>query len=70
MDRLVFWYLEKLKSFEETRNIPVLAVSANAMKDEINQTMATGFVEFNFKPIDITFFVKSINEILNNKKVR
>jgi hypothetical protein len=40
------------------------------MKDEIDKTMAASFVEYIFKPIDITFFVKSINKILNNKKVR
>jgi hypothetical protein len=44
------WYFDirkKLKSFEETPNIAVLAVSANAVKYEIDIAIATGFVEFN-----------------------
>lgn len=60
--------LEKLKLIDETRNIPVIAVSANAMKDEVDRAMAAGFIKYIVKPINITIFVKTINEILNDKK--
>jgi CheY-like chemotaxis protein len=60
--------LEKLKLIDETRNIPVIAVSANAMKDEVDKAMAAGFIRYIIKPINITNFVKTINEILNDNK--
>ncbi len=57
--------LEKLKSFDETRSIPTIAVSANAMKEDIDKAMAAGFNNYIIKPIDITVFMKVITETLN-----
>ena len=60
--------LEKLKLIDETRNIPVIAVSANAMKSDIDKAIEVGFIRYVVKPIDIAVFVKTIDEILNMNK--
>jgi CheY-like chemotaxis protein/anti-sigma regulatory factor (Ser/Thr protein kinase) len=59
--------MEQLKSFDETRDIPVIAVSANAMKKDIETAMAAGFKDYVVKPIDMMGFVKAINDILIKK---
>jgi len=48
--------LKRLKNFEETHDIPVIAVSANAMPKDIERTMAEGFKAYITKPIDIGKF--------------
>lgn len=53
--------LRRLKSFEETYDIPVIAMSANAMKKDIDRAMAEGFKTYITKPIDI-FQFRSIIE--------
>ena len=59
--------LEKLKSFDETREIPVIAVSANAMKADISRAMTAGFTDYIVKPIHIIDFIKTIDTVLTKK---
>jgi len=59
--------LEKLKSFDETREIPVIAVSANAMKADISRAMTAGFTDYIVKPINIIEFIKTIDTVLTKK---
>ncbi len=54
--------LKRLKNFEETHEIPVIAISANAMKKDIARAMAGGFKAYITKPIDIARFRKLIEE--------
>jgi PAS domain S-box-containing protein len=56
--------LKRLKNFEETHDIPVIAMSANAMKKDIDRTLAEGFKAYITKPIDIGNFRKTIEEEL------
>ncbi len=54
--------LKRLRNFEETHAIPVIAISANAMKKDIDRAMAEGFKAYITKPIDIGNFRKMIEE--------
>lgn len=56
--------LRRLKNFEETHDIPIIAMSANAMKKDIDRTLTEGFKAYITKPIDIGKFRKTIEEEL------
>lgn len=47
-----------------TRNIPVVAVSANALPNDIEATLALGFEDYVVKPIMVEQFVQTILRIL------
>ena len=59
-DMTGFEVLERLKGDRSTAEIPVIALSANAMPDYISQALSTGFKEYLTKPIDIPLFLKTI----------
>jgi PAS domain S-box-containing protein len=56
--------LDLLKANPRTSDIPVFALSANAMQEDIEHALAKGFDKYITKPIDIHSFLK---EILNHK---
>ncbi|MDH3335309.1 MAG: response regulator [Rhodospirillaceae bacterium] len=56
--------LKILQSMEETKHIPVIALSANAMPHDIERGMKAGFVRYLTKPIDINMFLKSVDGAL------
>jgi len=45
--------LEKLKDSDKTANIPIIAVTANAMAENITRGLEAGFHDYLIKPIDI-----------------
>jgi PAS domain S-box-containing protein len=53
--------LDLLKANPQTSDIPVFALSANAMQEDIDHALAKGFDKYITKPIDIHSFV---NEVL------
>lgn len=53
-----------LQAEQATRNIPVIAVSANAMPDDIQRALEAGFREYCTKPIDINKFQITLDTIL------
>ncbi|MDH5763969.1 MAG: PAS domain S-box protein [Nitrospinota bacterium] len=57
---------EKLQQDPFTRNIPVVAVSANAMESDIQKTLDMGFVHYLTKPIVLDEFSKIMNRYLNS----
>jgi len=59
--------LKHLKGYEETRDIPVIAVSANAMEKDVAMAMSAGFNSYIIKPFDIPKFLETIDENLNLK---
>ena len=60
--------LAKLRQNRKTRNIPVIAVSANAMREDIDKATEAGFNGYITKPIDIEGFVSEISKYLANMK--
>jgi len=56
--------LEKLLNNDKTRNIPVIAVSANAMPKDLIQAEKAGFNDYLTKPLDIKHFYNTIDKFL------
>jgi len=53
-----------LKSTEETKNIPVIALTASAMLDDKDSFLKAGCDDFVSKPIDIEIILNKLNEWL------
>jgi ribose transport system substrate-binding protein len=63
-DRNGFEILEKLKANPFTMEIPVIALSANAMPEDIQHALTQGFKDYITKPIDIKSFVSVVTRAL------
>ena len=55
-----FEVLEKLKTNPVTEHLPVIAVTANAMKDNITQGVEAGFDDYLTKPLDVKSLLSTI----------
>ena len=56
--------IEYLQTYKETENIPVVAISADAMEVDITKDKRAGFNKYLTKPIDVDQFLDTIDEIL------
>lgn len=56
--------LKKLQANSNTNNIPVIAISANAMPNDIQKAHKAGFNDYLTKPLNVAHFYKTIDEIL------
>ncbi len=56
--------MEVLKNDDATRNIPVIAISANAMKENIATALQAGFQAYITKPVDLKNFLKEVDKYL------
>jgi CheY-like chemotaxis protein len=56
--------LQCLRDHPATREIPVLAVSANAMPRDLERARAAGFVGYVTKPIDAIDLVARVDALL------
>jgi CheY-like chemotaxis protein len=54
--------LDRLRSDEATRNIPVIVISADATSRQIKRLLASGAQRYLTKPIDIAEFTRALNE--------
>jgi len=55
-----------LKNNEETRNIPVIALTARAMKEDKEKFLAAGCDGYIAKPIDPEALLEKIWELISN----
>jgi CheY-like chemotaxis protein len=55
-----FTVLSRLKDMDETRELPVIAISANAMPRDIEKGLAAGFDDYLTKPIQVGKFMKMV----------
>lgn len=64
-----FEVLRRLRVQDTTRNIPIIAISANAMPGDIKRGLSAGFDKYITKPIDVVEFLNVIDVTLleNNK---
>jgi signal transduction histidine kinase/ActR/RegA family two-component response regulator len=56
--------MKNLQKFEETRHIPIIAVSANAMESEIKNGLEAGFKGYITKPFNIPKLFMEIDRFL------
>jgi signal transduction histidine kinase/ActR/RegA family two-component response regulator len=57
--------LAQLRREPETARIPVIALTANAMPDDVARGLAAGFARYLTKPIDIERFYEAIDGVLH-----
>jgi CheY-like chemotaxis protein/anti-sigma regulatory factor (Ser/Thr protein kinase) len=57
-----------LKTHDDTKNIPVIAVSANAMKKDIEKTISAGFLAYVTKPFNFETLLEAIYQGLTKAK--
>ncbi len=62
-----FQALNHLQSLNETNDIPVVAVSANAMEKDIEKAKQAGFNSYITKPIEIQNFISVISQTLGRQ---
>ena len=56
--------LEVLQNNTSTSNIPVVAISADAVKDTIDASKVQGFKDYITKPINIDNFLSTLDTML------
>jgi CheY-like chemotaxis protein len=54
---------QRLRAEPATAGIPCVALSANAMPEDIQRALAAGFVDYWTKPIDFRAFMASIDNL-------
>jgi signal transduction histidine kinase/ActR/RegA family two-component response regulator len=59
-----FEALRLLRSYPDTRNIPVIALSANAMPSDVKRGLEAGFLQYLTKPIDVKEFLRTVDLFL------
>lgn len=59
--------MKKLRNYEETCHIPIIAVSANAMESDIKKGLRAGFKAYISKPFNIEKFFIEINRFLKTE---
>jgi len=55
--------LRRLRADTRTRAIPCIALSANAMREDIERGLASGFADYWTKPIDFAVFIAALNRL-------
>jgi signal transduction histidine kinase/ActR/RegA family two-component response regulator len=58
--------VRRLKEMEETRNIPVVALSANVSQRVIRRGLDAGFCKYLMKPLDIPDFLSTLDDLLSS----
>ena len=64
-----FKVLEQLRATEATREIPVIALSGNALTEDIEKGLRAGFSHYMTKPFRIVEFRKTVNELLHDSAI-
>jgi signal transduction histidine kinase/ActR/RegA family two-component response regulator len=59
--------LALLHSYPDTRNIPVIALTANAMPSDVKRGLEAGFLQYLTKPIDVKEFLRTIDLFLSGQ---
>lgn len=60
--------LEILRADKRTANIPVFAITANAMADDVERGRQAGFDHYLTKPLNVVHLLACIDEVLVGKK--
>ena len=63
-----FEALRQLKDDPVTSNIPVIAISANAMEQDVKKGLNAGFIGYLTKPLDIPKLLALLDTLLNKSE--
>lgn len=55
--------MERLRHDSRTRRIPCIALSANAMPEDIRQALVSGFADYWTKPLDFSVFNQAMDAL-------
>lgn len=58
--------LTKLQTYIDTRHVPVIALSANAMPQDVKKGLDAGFLQYLTKPIDVKEFLRTIDLFISD----
>jgi CheY-like chemotaxis protein len=59
-----FEVLRRLRAREETCQIPIIAVTANAMQADVDTALAAGFDAYLTKPIELDLLIATVQRVL------
>jgi len=65
-----FEVLRVLRQSDSTRALPVVAVSANAMPEDLSQARSAGFDDYVTKPLDLTRLLVAVDRALTPPNAR
>ena len=65
-----FDILDRLKAMPETRDIPVLALTAAAFPRDVKNGLARGFFRYLTKPLDVGVFLSAVDDALAHASTR
>lgn len=65
-----FEALEKLKNNPKTASCVIIALSANALPNEIKKGLDLGFSEYLVKPLNIKRFLETINNLIKPEQIQ
>lgn len=68
MDGLEAARIIRSSGMEDSSSIPIIAMSANAFQDDIEQSMNAGMNEHITKPIDLKRLINTIHSHVKQKK--
>ena len=61
--------LQELRSHSDTKDIPIIAVTASAMPNDIERGLAAGFSDYLTKPIDLRQTLTAVNKWLPSMEI-
>ncbi|MDH5218323.1 MAG: ATP-binding protein, partial [Gammaproteobacteria bacterium] len=61
--------LQKLRNNKQTENIPIIAITANAMPDDIKRGKTAGFDDYLTKPIEVTVLLRTLDNYLRDNEL-
>ena len=62
-----FEALRRLRGFDETRDIPVVALSSNAMPNDVQRGIDAGFTRYLTKPLNVLEFFEVFDEVIREQ---